>query len=263
MAARVLSVLGDISNTIFSYVPHTSELAFVGMIEELERLTGKKVSVEKILYKDQVMRTFITQSIMRTAMSAQAYDVTHGIVRPQDTLVIVDDSIVRGTTVKNILHQLSTLNPKKIIMVSSAPLLLYPDCYGIDMSQIDKLIAFQAALGLLQKCGGGFLVDTIAAQCSGQQHEKPTLMKNFVQYIYQLFGPEELEREIARLVYPDNKSWHGQVEVLYQSISGLHKAMPRYTGDWYFTGNYPTPGGFKVLNTSYLQWYHKDSGRAY
>jgi amidophosphoribosyltransferase len=264
LAPRILELLNnDLSHAIFTYVPNSSEIAFQGMIEELERLTGQKPRVEKILYKDQVMRTFIANPLSRPAMTAYAYDVTQDIVTPEDTLIALDDSIVRGTTIKNIVQRLTSIHPKKIIIASAAPLIAYPDCYGIDTSQIGDLIGFQALIERLKETDRSHLVEQCADECSAQIDAQTSDMHNAVQNLYTHCTLQELEKKIASMVYPSNTDWSGELAVVYQSVEGLARAMPEHTGDWYFTGNYPTSGGFKVLNRSYVQWYRGNKSRAY
>jgi amidophosphoribosyltransferase len=264
LAPRILELLNnDLSHAIFTYVPNSSEIAFQGMIEELEQLTGQKPRVEKILYKDQVMRTFIANPLLRPAMTAYAYDVTQDIVTPEDTLIALDDSIVRGTTIKNIVQRLTTVHPKKIIIASAAPLIAYPDCYGIDTSQIGDLIGFQALIERLKETDRSNLVRICADECSAQIDTQTSDMHNAVQSLYTQCTLGELEKKIAHMIYPSNTNWSGELAVVYQSVEGLSRAMPEHTGDWYFTGNYPTSGGFRVLNRSYVQWYSGNKSRAY
>lgn len=203
------------------------------------------------------MRTFISPSKTRKKRIKELYEVIVGIVRPEDTLVVVDDSIVRGVTLRDsLIPKLIELNPKKIIIVSSAPPVLYPDCYGIDMSQLGQFVGFQAALSLLKERGEESILDAIRTRyLSGSNH-------NEMQVLYQLFSLEELSERIATLVAPSE--WEGRVQVIYQTLWGLQKAMPDFAGDWYFSGNYPTPGGYKVLSQSFLNWASgDDESRSY
>ncbi len=291
LAVRILKTLNyDIEHTVFSYIPNSGEAPFIGLMQEIDRLTKQKHALElwqklqtgviskeelikvfskgarteRITYKDQSLRTFISDDKTRPHLVSHIYDITKETVNPDDTLVVMDDSIVRGTTLKEvIIKQLSTLNPKKIIIVSSAPPIMYPDCYGIDMSQLSKFIAYQAAIELLTEQRKTALLEKIAQKSTEQNRLSPKDIVNHVQEIYRCFTLEDLEHKIAELVRPHTISWHGEIQMIYQTVEGLHKAIPHYTGDWYFTGDYPTPGGFKVLNTSYLNWYKKSDARAY
>ncbi|MCA9290318.1 MAG: hypothetical protein KDA25_04260 [Phycisphaerales bacterium] len=291
LAARVDDVInGDLERTVFSYIPNTAETAFLGLVEGMDdiararsldevwrriedgtitrgtlgELTAVRARSEKIAHKDQRLRTFITHDAARSHLVSHIYDITRGVVRADDTLVVLDDSIVRGTTLReSIITRLSRLNPKRIIVVSSAPPIMYPDCYGIDMSQLGRFIAFEAATSLLHERGEASLLEEVEARCRAQARWHPDRMVNHVRAIYDRFTLEELEGKISQLVYPKGLDWSGEVRVLYQPIEGLRAAMPAFTGDWYFTGDYPTPGGYQVLNTSYLRWRLADEGRAY
>jgi len=291
LAPRVLASLGgDLDHAVFSYIPNTAEPAYVGMVEEidhltrrrhldelwqriasgrvcradLDRLSNGRPRIEKIAHKDQRLRTFITHDAARRDLVPHVYDITRGVVTSDDTLVVVDDSIVRGTTLReSIITMLSRLNPRRILVASSAPPITYPDCYGIDMSQLGRFIAFEAAVELLRERGREHLLDEVERRCLEQQNLPADRVVNHVKLIYDHFTLDELEEEIARLVTPRSIDWRGSVEVIYQSIDGLHAAMPNHSGDWYFTGRYPTPGGYKVLNTSYLHWRRSIDVRAY
>jgi amidophosphoribosyltransferase len=279
----------DARNAVFSYIPNSSESSFYGLVEEINRLqlnytlralltSGKdtfteediknlmqvKVRVEKLIYKDQMIRTFIANDTVRSDLVSKVYDVTKGIVSDQDTLIAIDDSIVRGVTMQqSIIKRLIALNPKKIIILSAAPIILYPDCYGIDMSQIGRLIGFQAAIALTQERGNQALIDDIYKECVALKATGITDCYNPVKKLYDQFTQEELEAKIAQLIYPHNATWHHELKVIFQTIEGLHQAIPKYKGDWYFTGNYPTLGGYKVLINSYINWYTAHSDRAY
>lgn len=260
LAKRILEeVENDLENTLFSYVPNTSEIAFLGLIEEIRNITGKFTRTEKIINKDQLLRTFITRDESRIKLVNHIYDFTRDIIKPTDMLVVIDDSIVRGTTLReSIIRELINLNPKKIIIVSSAPMITYPDGYGIDMSQIGKLVAFNAAVALLKENNSEDLIEKVAQECITNTHI------NNIEKIYSGFTQKELENKIAKLITPDDITWKGKISVIYQTIEGLHASMPNFTGDWYFTGNYPTLGGYKVLNKSFLNWYSgATSTRAY
>jgi len=282
LAPRILTLLGDdIKRSIFSYIPNTAETAFLGLLEavggslrtiaaqkiwdkiqdgsvtreDLSELTNVRVQAELIAHKDQRLRTFITHDAARKDLVAHIYDITRGLVCEDDTLVVLDDSIVRGTTLReSIITSLSQLNPKRIVIVSSAPPIMYPDCYGIDMSQLGKFIAFEAAVALTREKDNDTLLDEIEDRCRAQEHSLPSKMENHVKLLYEQFSLEELSAKIALLVRPENISWQGRLDIIYQDVNGLHDAMPQYTGDWYFTGNYPTPGGKAVVNRAYLNW---------
>jgi amidophosphoribosyltransferase len=272
---------------VFSYIPNTAETAYYGMIEgmnqwldedkarqilllngefsdqRLKEILARKVRVEKIAVKDAKIRTFITDDLHRDEMVAHVYDVTYGIVkRGADTLVIVDDSIVRGTTLKqSILKILDRLGPKEIIIVSSAPQIRYPDCYGIDMAKLGDFIAFQAAIALHKQHGTEFIVDEVYEQCIAQDSYLKEEIRNVVQRIYEPFSEQEISDKIAELVTPPNIN--AKVKIIYQDLEDLHKACPGHTGDWYFSGNYPTPGGNKVVNRAFINFYNKVNERAY
>ncbi len=291
LAERVFEAIdGDLTHTIFSYVPNSSIVAFQGLVEEIAAIglrknfvklqddLGKKnpnleeiqkyldcrPRIEYLITKNQRIRTFISSDQIRKTLVAQLYEVTKGIVTPNDTLVVVDDSIVRGTTLKeSLIKNLIRLNPKKIIVVSSAPPVIYPDCYGIDMSQLGRFVAFQAAVSLLKEHNKLEILDKIKSVCLNQQNIPPSQIKNYVKEIYEQFSVEEIEKKVAELVFPSDTSWNGSLDVIYQTIQGLHNAIPDFQGDWYFTGDYPTPGGYKTLNTSYLNWVEGLDARSY
>jgi amidophosphoribosyltransferase len=232
---------------------------------DLTKLNHTRVKAELIAHKDQRLRTFITHDAARRDLVTHIYDITRGLIEKDDTLVVVDDSIVRGTTLReSIITSLSQLNPKRIAVVSSAPPIMYPDCYGIDMSQIGKFIAFEAAVGLTKERNNESLFADIAKQCEEQVKLPVSEMKNVVKELYEQFSLKEISCKIADLVRPKDLGWNGQLDVIYQDVDGLRAAMPEYTGDWYFTGDYPTPGGNAVVNRAYLHWYNGDeSKRAY
>ena len=291
LATRVLEAIDyDIKNAVFCFVPNTSQIAFEGLVQELEikvkhnhltklctkarkkplnyhdleELTYPRVRVEHILNKNQKLRTFIAQASGRSALIKHMYGVTRGIVKPTDTIVVLDDSIVRGATLQqSIIEQLISLHPKRIIIVSSAPPILFPDCYGIDMSQLELFVAFRAALQLIYEHDKEELLEDIYDACVDQMYLPPHKMKNHLKKLYDQFTHTELENKIAELITPKNTNWKGEIKVLYQTIEGLHKAIPNYSGDWYFSGNYPTPGGYKVVNTSYYNWWNGINKRAY
>jgi len=292
LAPHVMKVLGDdINRSIFSYIPNTAETCFLGLLEavggalrcieadaiwdkiqdgsvtreDLSKLNHTRVKAELIAHKDQRLRTFITHDAARRDLVTHIYDITRGLIERDDTLVVVDDSIVRGTTLReSIIISLSQLYPKRIVIVSSAPPIMYPDCYGIDMSQIGKFIAFEAAITLTNEAGNDTLLDEIANKCKEQEKLPTTQMQNQVRALYEQFSLKEISCKIAELVRPTHLDWNGQLDVVYQDVNGLRAAMPDYTGDWYFTGDYPTPGGNAVVNRAYLNWYSgDDSKRAY
>jgi amidophosphoribosyltransferase len=274
LAHQILNAVDySLENVLFTYVPNSSEVAFIGLIEELNKVcihqnilkkNEKTVRVEKLIHKNQRLRTFITSDKNRTNCVAKLYSTTKGIVKPYHTLVVIDDSIVRGTTLReSLLKELIALNPARIIFVSSAPPILYPDCYGIDMSQLGRFIAFQAAVALLKEQGQGTVLKEIYDACKAQKGKPAQQLINYVQKIYEQFTADQLSTKIAELVRAQDLMWKGDIQVIYQTLDGLHNAMPEYTGDWYFTGLYPTPGGLKVLNTSYIQWYEGSDARAY
>ncbi len=291
LASRVLQELDDdLTQAIFSYIPNTAEAAYVGLIEgietqsraknveklwqriqdknvsrdDLELLLNGRVRTEKIAHKDQRMRTFITHDEARRHLVMHIYDITRGVVSPENILVVVDDSIVRGTTLReSIITILSRLNPKRIIVVSSSPPIMYPDCYGIDMSKLGRFIAFEAAVALIRERGEEELLEEVERKCLEQVDRPLDKLVNHVASIYDRFSLDELSGKIAQLVRPEAITWKGPVDVIYQTVEGLHQAMPGHTGDWFFTGDYPTPGGYRVLNTSYLNWRKNVDIRAY
>ncbi len=280
----------DVHNTVYSFIPNTAETAYYGLIAETQRLVRERqiesvwkkveagnlthaelsalsipqVRAEKVAHKDQRLRTFITSDKARSDLVAHVYDITRQIVGPQDTLVVLDDSIVRGTTLReSIITILSRLDPKRIVIASSAPPIMYPDCYGIDMSQLDRFIAFQAAISLIHSREMDDLLLDIEQACRNQVALPPARMVNHVRQIYEPFSEQELADEIARLVRPQGLPWKGDLRVVYQTVDNLRTAMPEHRGDWYFTGDFPTPGGLRVLNQAFLNWRDGQSGRAY
>ncbi len=273
----------DLRNTIFSYVPNTAETAFLGMmagiedyliskqkdiildgkpnVDSLDDILSFRPRIEKIVIKDVKLRTFITDDSHRDDMVAHVYDTTYEVVnKGKDTLVILDDSIVRGTTLeKSILKMLDRLHPKKIVIVSSAPQIRFPDCYGIDMSKMGDFVAFRALIQLLKEQGKEYLLGEIYEQCQlAEQEEEPA---NYVKKLYEQFGYEEISDKIADIVRPADMK--AELQVVYQTVENLHKAIPHHSGDWYFTGNYPTPGGMRVVNRSYMNYMDGKLVRAY
>ena len=281
------AINNDLKHTIFSFIPNTAEVAFYGLLkgmedflnqikvqrimawdkdfdeEKLTEMVNRKIRVEKIAIKDVKMRTFITEDANRSEMVQHVYDITYGTVQKDtDTLVVIDDSIVRGTTLKeSIVRMLSRLHPKKIIIVSSAPQIRYPDCYGIDMSKLGDFIAFKAALALLQDRGQTSLLDELYEQCKTLQKNDQLHTENVVRKVYASFTPQEISAKIAQLITPEEVNV--PVEVIYQTIEDLHDACPGNTGDWYFTGNYPTPGGNRVENRAFINFMEKRNVRGY
>ena len=254
------SVGGDIDNTVFSFIPNTAETSFYGMIEGMERYG--KPRAEKIVIKDAKLRTFITSDIDRDEMVGHVYDVTYGVVKPGDNLVVIDDSIVRGTTLKqSILRILDGLGPKKIIIVSSAPQIRYPDCYGIDMTRMGEFIAFNAAIELLRERGMSSVIDDVYRKCKAQQGLSKEHYVNHVKEIYAPFTYDEVSHKIAQMV--KNSFVRAEVELVFQTIENLHIACPDNRGDWYFSGDYPTPGGNKVVNTAFINWMEGSNERSY
>jgi len=276
-----------IDQTVFSFIPNTAETAFYGMIKELEDVMNRKkiqqlaqlgkgitqediqniiltrTRIEKIALKDVKLRTFITQDSARDEMVSSVYDITYGAVVPhQDHLVVIDDSIVRGTTLKkSILKILDRLSPKTIIIVSSAPQIRYPDCYGIDMAKLGDFIAFQACVALHKEKGSMHVLDVVYRKCKDQISLPKEQVKNYVKEVYEPFTAEQISDKIAQLLTPvDLKA---KVKIIFQTIEGLHQACPHHNGDWYFTGNYPTPGGNKVVNQAFINFMEGRNQRAY
>jgi amidophosphoribosyltransferase len=285
---EVLSAIDyDTMNSVFSYIPNTAETSFYGMVEaaqdelnrqkneailkEKENLTDERLSdilslrlrTEKIAVKDVKLRTFITQDSSRDDLVAHVYDVTYGVVKPTDNLVVIDDSIVRGTTLKkSILKMLDRLSPKKIIIVSSAPQIRYPDCYGIDMANLEDFIAFQAAVSLLKEHGiYQDTMDAVYKKCKQQIEQATKVEENYVKAVYDPFTYEEVSERIAQLL--SHESITSEVKVIYQTVEKLHEACPKNLGDWYFTGDYPTKGGNKVVNKAFMNFYEGKKDRAY
>jgi amidophosphoribosyltransferase len=276
----------DLECTVFSFIPNTAEVAFYGMVEgvhayihtkqkeillnradkisdaELERMLNIAPRVEKIALKDAKLRTFITQDADRQDMVAHIYDTTYGVVKPGDTLVVLDDSIVRGTTLKqSILRMLDRLQPEKIIVVSSAPQIRYPDCYGIDMSRMGEFVAFEAAISLLKERGQESLIQQVYEECLKRKASGTLKGENLVKAIYAPFSDEEISDRIAKIVTPEGIQ--PEVQLIYQTLDNLHKSCPNHLGDWYFSGDYPTPGGNKVVNQAFMYWVEGKNQRAY
>jgi len=281
------AVDNDVKNTVFSYIPNTAEVAFYGMVEGIHKYIKKyqrdrllnredKISeaeltevlsmaprVEKIAIKDVKLRTFITQDADRSEMVAHVYDTTYGLIKnDEDTLVVLDDSIVRGTTLKqSILKILDRLGPKKIVVVSSAPQIRYPDCYGIDMSRMGEFVAFEAAVSLLKDADMDDVILKVYQQCKDSAKLPKEQVVNYVKAIYEPFTNQEISDRIAKIITP--RGIKAEVIVIYQTLDNLHKACPDHTGDWYFSGDYPTPGGNKIVNRAFVNWMEGKKERAY
>lgn len=276
----------DLKNSVFSFIPNTAEISFYGLMkgmqeklndvkadkigalgsnpakEDVSKILALRNRIEKIAIKDAKLRTFITQDNSRDDLVTHVYDITYGSVYPTDNLVIIDDSIVRGTTLKqSILRILDRLNPKKIVVVSSAPQIRYLDCYGIDMAKMGDFIAFQAAIALLKEQGKQNVIEEVYQKCKAQENLPKEEIQNHVKEIYAPYTAEEISKKISQLLTPENMN--AEVEIVYQSIEGLHQACPNHTGDWYFTGNFPTPGGNKVINRAFIYYYEGINKRAY
>ena len=284
---QILSAIDhNIKNTVFSFIPNTAETSFFGMVKEAQNYLNKKKEeqilskganitreelhsildvrprIEKVAIKDAKLRTFITQDSSRDDLVAHVYDISYGSVNKDDNLVIIDDSIVRGTTLKkSILRILDRLSPKKIIVVSSAPQIRYPDCYGIDMAKLEDFIAFRAALELHKVNNTMSTVDKIYQKCVAQINSKDKDVINYVKEFYQPFTASEISKMIGELLSPEDMK--AEVQIIYQNIESLHQACPKNLGDWYFTGNYPTPGGNKVVNRAFINFYEGKNQRAY
>ncbi len=286
----VESIDGDFGAAVITFIPNTAETAWYGLMDGLRQYRRDRVRAnileaarsgdldedllnhhimdnwprgEKIAHKDIKMRTFISQEKGRAQLVSHVYDITYGVVGEDDTLVALDDSIVRGTTLKtSILKILGRTNPRKIVICSTAPQIRYPDCYGIDMSELGKFIAFQAAVRLLERDGRQSLIEEVHKACIEELRKPWSEMQNCVKRIYEPFSAEEISSEISRMVFPEN-GWQGEVEVIFQTIGNLHDSLQESCGDWYFTGNYPTPGGYATVNAAFVNWRDGVSGRSY
>ncbi len=285
------SIGGSFDKAVFSFVPNTAETAYYGLMDGLRLFRRQEVRSEilksvasgdltadklddlilrnwprgeKLAHKDIKMRTFISQEKGRDTLVSHVYDITYGIVRPDDVLVALDDSIVRGTTLKkSILKILARTSPRKIVVCSTAPQIRYPDCYGIDMSEMGKFIAFQAAVILHRKAGRQSLLDRVYEECREEMKKPAAERGNRVKGVYADFTDEEVSAEISRMVYPEEIEWHGEVDVIFQTIENLRASIKGDCGDWYFTGDYPTPGGYAMVNSAYIRWYEGIGGRSY
>jgi len=284
---KVLEAIdNDTENSVFSYIPNTAETSFFGMIESVEEhLNQKKTKailsgggklskervieilserprIEKIAIKDVKLRTFITEDSSRDDLVAHVYDVTYGVIKQTDNLVIIDDSIVRGTTLKkSIIKMMDRLKPKKIVVVSSAPQIRYPDCYGIDMARLEGLVAFRAMLSLLKDNNKYHMVEAVYKKCKEQVDLEDAKVKNFVKELYDPFTDEEISNKISELL--SDETVNAEVKIIFQPVENLHKACPKHLGDWYFTGNYPTVGGNRVVNKAFINFYEGNKERAY
>jgi len=291
LAEQVLRAIDrNWSDTVFSFIPNTAEVAYYGLMSALRTLRRGEVKAaileasaegrltepllddlilrnwprgEKVVSKDIKLRTFIGQESMRNQLASHVYDITYGSVRPgTDNLVCVDDSIVRGTTLRrSILRILARLNPRKIVIVSTAPQIRYPDCYGIDMSEIGKFVAFEAVIDLLKESGRTDLLAEVYRACREEVVKKGLV--NHVRMLYEPFTAEHISARISKLVRPSKIAWNGEIEIIFQTIENLRAAVPNHTGDWYFSGHYPTEGGYRVVNQAYVNYYEKSEGRSY
>ncbi|MEZ4838292.1 amidophosphoribosyltransferase [Flavobacterium sp.] len=286
LPAVLEAIDSDTDNTVFSYIPNTAETSFYGMVEaaqdflnqrknkyildnrktltkeKLEEILSVKIRTEKVAIKDAKLRTFITEDSSRDDLVAHVYDVTYGVINPEDNLVIIDDSIVRGTTLKkSIIRMMDRLNPKRIVIVSSAPQIRYPDCYGIDMAKLEGLVAFRAVLELLKENNHYHLIDEVYEKCKQQEKLKDREIVNYVKEIYAPFSDQQISNKIAEML--SSSDINAEVKIIFQSVDNLHIACPKDLGDWYFTGNYPTAGGNRVVNRAFMNFYEGKDARAY
>ncbi|BDS06629.1 amidophosphoribosyltransferase [Oceaniferula spumae] len=285
------SIGSNFDKAVFAFIPNTAETAYYGFLDGLRLLRRQQVRSEimdacakgelteetldnlimrnwprgeKAVHKDIKMRTFISQEKGRAQLVSHVYDITYDLVKEGDALVALDDSIVRGTTLKeSILKILARTNPRKIVVCSTAPQIRYPDCYGIDMSELGKFIAFQAAVNLLKKAGKSSVLEKVYLACKSELDKPSEERVNQVKGIYESFTDEEISAEVSRMVYPEDLDWHGEVEVIFQTIDNLRACIKGPCGDWYFTGDYPTPGGFATVNLAYVRWFEGAAGRSY
>ena len=289
LTGQVLNAIGnDIENSVFSFIPNTAEVAFYGLvegienhlikskIEDIQRLSGagnltdsnieailrKRVRKEKVAIKDIKLRTFIAEGSTRNDLAAHVYDITYGSIRPGDNLVVIDDSIVRGTTLRqSIIRILDRLHPRKMVIVSSSPQVRFPDCYGIDMSRMGEFIAFKAAMALLEERGMRYVIDDVYRRCKDQDSLPKEKIKTYVKDIYAPFTDEEVSAKIAELLTPEGIG--AEIEIVYQSVERMHKAIPDHPGDWYFTGDYPTPGGNRLVNRAFINYYEGNASKRF
>lgn len=285
---RIIDIIdNDFDNTVFSFIPNTAEVAYLGMLEglenhfnheravlisenctslskeKIEEILSKRVRGEKVAVKDVKLRTFIAQGNTRDDLAAHVYDITYGSLRRgKDSLVIIDDSIVRGTTLKrSIIKILDRLDPVKIVIVSSSPQIRYPDCYGIDMSKMSEFIAFRAAMELLKDENKQHIIDEVYRKCITQKDKRPEEMVNYVKDIFDQFSEQQVADKIADMLTPEGTK--SEVKIVFQTIEGLHEACPNHKGDWYFSGNYPTPGGNKVVNDAFINYIEGSENKTY
>ena len=292
LADQVVHAIGsDFNHMVFSFIPNTAEIAYYGLMGRLREIRRLQVKAalqkarasgeltdelidklilanwprsEKIAHKDIKLRTFISQEKEREILASHVYDITYGVVKPSDTLVVIDDSIVRGTTLRqSILKILSRIEPKRIFILSTAPQIRYPDCYGIDMSEMGKFIAFQAAIALLKEKGDRECIREVYEACTNEVAKPMEEQVNQVKRIYQEVTTEQISKKIAQFVYPQDTGWKGELNILFQTIEDLHHATPDHTGDWYFTGHYPTPGGVASVNQAFIHYYENRHCRSY
>jgi len=302
LVPQIVEAIGDdFDRSVYSFIPNTAEVAYHGMMDELRRFRRRQVRDEilaasrngtldetkldelimrnwprgeKIAHKDIKLRTFITQEAQRTTLASHVYDITYGEAGPEDALVCIDDSIVRGTTLKqSILKILARTNPRCIVIASTAPQIRYPDCYGIDMAEIGKFIAFEAAITLLRERGQQTIIDHVYRDCLVEIQKPAAQQVNRVKAIYAPFSDNDISLKISQFVYPNGSfpgassrpsdTWRGEVKVIFQSVTNLHAALGPEAGDWYFTGNYPTPGGTAICNRAFIHFYEKKTGRPY
>ena len=283
----VLEIIeNDTDNTVFSYIPNTAETSFYGLVEaandflnqrknkfiltnrktltkeKLEEILSVKIRTEKIAIKDAKLRTFITDDANRDDLVAHVYDVTYGVIKPTDNLVIIDDSIVRGTTLKmSILKMMDRLHPKRIVVVSSAPQIRYPDCYGIDMARLEGLIAFQATIELLKNDNKSHIIEEVYSKCKAQENLKDIDVVNYVTEIYAPYSDQQISDQIAKML--SSETLGAEIKIIFQTVENLHIACPENLGDWYFTGDYPTAGGNRVVNRAFINFYEGNNARAY
>ena len=292
LLGQVVRAIDDnFTDSVFSFVPNTAEIAYHGLLEAVRRHRRQEVKAaileaqaagdldealldhlimdnwprgEKIAHKDIKLRTFISKETGRAQLVSHVYDITYGVVKETDCLVCIDDSIVRGTTLKeSILRILSRTKPRKIVIASTAPQIRYPDCYGIDMSELGKFIAFKATVELIREEGMGELLREVYQDCVEQAEKPAAEMVNHVKRLYDRYTDEQISRKIAEIVYPAEEPWQGELEIVYLTVDKMKQAIPEHNGDWYFTGDYPTPGGTAVLNRAYMNYYEDRNGRAY
>jgi amidophosphoribosyltransferase len=287
----VESIDNDFANSVFSFVPNTAETAYYGLLDSLrlhrrtevkqallkanaegtldeklidELIMGNWPRGEKVAHKDIKLRTFISQEKGRAQLVSHVYDITYGIVKPKDCLVCIDDSIVRGTTLKeSILKILSRTNPRKIVIASTAPQIRYPDCYGIDMSELGKFIAFKATVALIKEDGQADLLKEVYRDCLAQVDRPATEQVNHVKRLYDRYTDEQISKKIGELVYPKDIPWKGDLDIVFLPVAKMREALPKNDGSWYFTGEYPTPGGYAMLNKAYINYFEDKDGRAY